>query len=467
MRRHAGAVTDLLISQRIVGRFGLRLRRTPAGALLATALAAFVAAPIGVALACSGNVPEPTGTETHFPRMYGDHPTVAELSALGKRIFSDTGYSASSRQACSSCHDPAHAFGPPNALPVQPGGAALDRFGFRNTPSLRYVHSPIPFTQHFMESEVTLGADDQGPTGGRTWDGRVNAAHDQAMMPLLDANEMANPSTDAVFAHLRASTYADEFRTAVSAPGENIFDDPASAMIWFTVAVETYEQSSADFHPFDSKFDAWLADKVELSPAERRGLALFDDMKKGNCASCHPSTRKASTDRAPIFTDFGFVALAVPRNRTLAANRDPAFFDLGLCGPVRTDLSDHPGYCGMFRTPSLRNVALRKSLFHNGAIHSLREAVEFYATRDTNPAKWYPRDASGHAGYDDLPARYWPNVSKEVPFAPTPAGEPRLDAREIDDIVAFLKTLTDGYVVPSKASTQAAAPATRVGLAAR
>ena len=448
-------------------RDSLRARR--ALNRLAIGLAALASLVVGarIAQACSGAAPEPTGTETHFPLMYGDRPTVAQLSDLGRRIFMDPAYSASGKQSCATCHDPAKAFGPPNARAVQLGGPGMDKQGFRNTPSLRYAHAPVAFTQHFMESEVTLGTDDEGPTGGRTWDGRVDTAHDQALMPLMDANEMANADGAAVVKRLQTTSYADEFRSALSAPGENIFDDPASAMIWFTVAVETYEQSSADFHPFDSKFDAWLADKVELSPAERRGLALFDDMKKGNCASCHPSTRKASTDRAPIFTDFGFVALAVPRNRTLAANRDPAFFDLGLCGPVRTDLSDHPGYCGMFRTPSLRNVALRKSLFHNGAIHSLREAVEFYATRDTNPAKWYPRDASGHAGYDDLPARYWPNVSKEVPFAPTPAGKPRLDAREIDDIVAFLKTLTDGYVVPSKASTQAAVPATRVGLAAR
>ena len=156
----------------------------------------------------------------------------------------------------------------------------------------------------------------------------------------------------------------------------------------------------------------------------------------------------ASTNRPPIFTDFGFVALAVPRNPELPANRDPKFFDLGLCGPLRTDLATHPEYCGMFRTPSLRNVALRKRFFHNGAIHSLRDAVAFYATRDTNPAKWYSH-SNGPARYDDLPERYWPNVSHEVPFAPLPGNKPRLNDREIDDIVAFLGTLTDGYKPPA------------------
>jgi cytochrome c peroxidase len=424
------------------------VRRLARAAACALAAAAVLAGGARLARACAGPVPEPTGTETHFPLMYGDRPTVAQLAGLGRRVFFDPSYSASGRQSCATCHDPRRAFGPPDARPVQPGGPALDRLGFRNTPSLRYVHAPIAFTQHFMESEVTLGQDDQGPTGGRTWDGRVDTGHDQALMPLMDPNEMANADPAAVIARLRASPYAAEFRAALSAPGEDVFDDPASAMVWLTVALETYEQSSADFHPFDSKFDAWLNDRAVLTPAEARGMALFNDMKKGNCASCHPSGRKASTDRPPIFTDFGFVALGVPRNRELPANRDPAFFDLGLCGPLRADLAGHPEYCGLFRTPSLRNVALRKRFFHNGAIRSLREAVEFYATRDTAPKKWYRADARGKSLPDDLPARYLPNLSHEIPFQPLPDGRPRLDAREIDDIVAFLGTLSDGWKPP-------------------
>ena len=431
-----------------------RARRALNAIAIAGVALASVFAVARLAQACSGNAPEPTGTETHFPLMYGDRPTVAQLSDLGRRIFMDPAYSASGRQSCASCHDPAKAFGPPDARAVQSGGPNMDRLGFRNTPSLRYAHAPIAFTLHFLESEVTLGQDDQGPTGGRTWDGRVNSAHDQALMPLMDANEMANENGAAVVQRLRTTSYADEFRQVLSAPGENVFDDPDSTLVWVTVALETYEQTAPEFHPFDSKFDAWLRDEAALSPAEMRGMALFNDMKKGNCASCHPSTRKASTNRPPIFTDFGFVALGVPRNSELPANRDPKFFDLGLCGPLRTDLASHPEYCGMFRTPSLRNVALRKRFFHNGAIRSLRDAVAFYVTRDTTPARWYP-NSKGKPGYDDLPERYWPNVSHEVPFTPTPDGRPRLDAKEIDDIVAFLGTLSDGYK-PRVAATRTA-----------
>lgn len=400
-----------------------------------------------VVLACSNEAPGAVGTDTHFPMVYGDRPTVAELSAFGRQMFFDPRLSASGRQSCSSCHDPARAYGPPDRRVVQPGGAAMDRYGFRNAPSLTYLHSPIAFTEHFYEAEVSGGKDDEGPTGGRTWDGRVNNGHDQALMPLLDPNEMANTSREEVVSRLARTDYVDAFRKAVSAPGEDVMADPDDAVTWMTVALETFEQSNAEFHPFTSKYDAYLRDEIELGAAEQRGLTAFNDMKKGNCASCHPGSHKSPQNHIPIFTDFGHVALAVPRNRDLPANRDPDFHDLGVCGPLRTDLSDRPEYCGLFRTPSLRNVALRKSFFHNGSLHALRDVVDFYATRDLTPQKWYGRGASRK--YDDLPERYWKNVNSDVPFKPKADGRPRLTARDVDDIVAFLGTLTDGYVTPA------------------
>jgi cytochrome c peroxidase len=97
-------------------------------------------------------------------------------------------------------------------------------------------------------------------------------------------------------------------------------------------------------------------------------------------------------------------------------------------------------------TPSLRNVALRKTFFHNGLVHSLREAVAFYVERDTQPEKWYPRGADGRTRkFDDLPAQYATNVNMDPPFGGKPGEKPALSASEIDDIVAFLGTLTDGY----------------------
>ena len=184
---------------------------------------------------------------------------------------------------------------------------------------------------------------------------------------------------------------------------------------------------------------------MKLSPQEAHGLELFNHADKGNCASCHKSA-VASDGTPPQFTDYGLIALGVPRNPAIPANADPRYFDLGACGPLRTDLAEQAEYCGLFRTPSLRNVALRKSFFHNGLVHDLRQAVSFYVERDTRPEKWYASDAQSHVvKFDDLPARYRDNIDTDPPFGGRPGDPPRLSARDIDDVVAFLQTLTDGY----------------------
>lgn len=397
------------------------------------------------AFACSGSDLPVTSSDDHFPYKYGDHPSVDQLVTLGRTLFFDKTLSASGNLACATCHDPRFAYGPPNNLPIQLGGTDMRHMGFRNTPSLRYLHSPIAFTEHFLELEVTGVQEDEGPTGGRTWDGRVNSAHEQALMPLLDANEMANVSNAEIADRVAHAGYADEFKRAFSAPDQNVFDNPDDVAGWLGVAIEMFEQSPADFHPFTSKYDAYLRDEVQLTAQEQHGLALFNDARKGNCAVCHPSTTKNPKER-PLFTDFGYVATGAPRNDEIPANRDPAFYDLGLCGPLRHDLSGETTYCGAFRTPSLRNVALRQSYFHNGVFHSLRDAVAFYATRETDPARWYPKDQNGRPiKYNDLPPQYRVNVNNDPPFKPGPGNRPRLNERDIDDVVAFLNTLTDGY----------------------
>jgi cytochrome c peroxidase len=134
----------------------------------------------------------------------------------------------------------------------------------------------------------------------------------------------------------------------------------------------------------------------------------------------------------------------VPRNASIPANADASWFDLGLCGPDRRDLAGRSEYCGRFMTPTLRNVATRAVFFHNGIVHNLREAVAFYAERDVDPGKWYPRGRDGRiAKFDDLPAAYRGNVEMDAPFGERPTGKPALSARDVDDIVAFLGTLTD------------------------
>jgi cytochrome c peroxidase len=368
---------------------------------------------------------------------------VRQMTELGQALFSDSALSASGKLSCASCHDPAHAFGPANDLPVQFGGTDLKQPGLRATPSLRYLQSAPQFTEHYFDSEEEGDPSiDNGPTGGLTWDGRADRGRDQARLPLLSPFEMANPDEASVVATVAKSSHATALRRIF---GDTIFSDRAKAFAAIVEALEAFEQSPADFYPYSSKYDAYLAGEAVLTAPEARGLTLFDDPAKGNCAHCHRSTR-AADGTAPQFTDFGFNALGVPRNPEIAANKDPAYFDLGLCGPLRTDFTGRAEYCGLFRTPTLRNVALRQSFFHNGVMHSLKEVLDFYVERDTDPGKYYYPTADGTVTkFDDLPARYRANVNVEPPFDRHPGDVPALTEQDRADIIAFLQTLNDRY----------------------
>jgi cytochrome c peroxidase len=389
-----------------------------------------------------------TDASAGLPSFYGTHfersPSVEDLTRLGRRLFADTSLSASGALACASCHDPARAYGPPGKAAVMQGGADMASPGVRAVPSLTYQQATPPFTEHFTETE---GDDsiDQGPAGGHGWDGRASSAHDQAAFPLLSPFEMANASPEAAIGRLRQSPNAQLFRATF---GDHVLDDPRLSWTALRLALEVFQQSPADFYPYTSKYDASLRGEVALSASERRGLELFDDPDKGNCAACHPSAIKRG--QFPQFTDYGFIALGVPRNAEIPANRDATYFDLGLCGPYRTDVSGQAEYCGLFKTPSLRNVALRETFFHNGEFHTLEDAVRFYVKRDLEPERFYPRNPDGTVRkFDDLPAAYQSHVNTDPPFQ-TSDRQPALNDAEIADVVTFLRTLTDGYRAPHR-----------------
>jgi cytochrome c peroxidase len=369
------------------------------------------------------------------------------LANLGQRMFFDPSLSASGKLACASCHNPAHGFGPANALDVQIGGPGMDQPGLRAAPSLTYLQADPQFSEHFFDNEDEGDESvDNGPTGGLMWDGRADRAEGQVRLPLTSPFEMANADAAAVAAKLKAAPYAGDLRALF---GAAVLDDPEAALDAAGQALAAFEQTPALFYPYSSKYDAYLAGKATLTAEEMRGLKAFEAEDKGNCASCHIS-EPANDGEPPQFTDFGLIALGVPRNPRLASNRDPDYFDLGACGPLRTDLAGRDEYCGLFRTPSLRNVALRQTFAHNGFFHSLRDVVAFYATRDTDPGRWYPKEAGGTVEkYDDLPKRYWANLNTDPPFGGKPGDQPPLSDADIDDIVAFLGTLTDGYLAPA------------------
>jgi cytochrome c peroxidase len=360
-----------------------------------------------------------------------DSPRLSEQAALGEKIFEDVSLSASGRQSCASCHSPDFGHAPDNELAVQLGGPLLDQPGGRVAPGLNYLSSNTAF--HF---------DDEGtPTGGFFWDGRAASLQAQASGPLLAANEMANASVAHVVAKLSLAAYAEEFKRVF---GADIFTRPDEAMAQMTLALQMYQLEDTDFRPFSSKYDLFLHGRVALSDQEARGLELFNSPTKGNCAGCHPSEKGADGSH-PLFTDFTYDNLGVPRNTALAQNADLAFFDLGLC--ARADLAARTDLCGAFKVPSLRNVALRKVYFHNGRFTTLKDVVTFYVQRDTHPEKWYPLNADGTVNkFDDLPLQYHANVNTaEVPYDRVLGDAPALTDVEVDDVVAFLRSLSDGY----------------------
>ena len=319
------------------------------------------------------------------------------------------------------------------------GGAALDRPGLRTVPSLRYLNDTPRFTRHYYVSTASEGQD-RGPTGGFMRDGRADTLRAQVMLPWFDPAEMANADVAGLAVRLRATAYHERFEQVF---GADALPSDAVLVARAAEAIERFELEDPDLHPYSSRYDQFLAGRAVLTDQELRGLRLFVDPAKGNCAECHPHDTGPG-GRGPAFTDFSYHALGVPRNPQLPANREPRFFDLGLCGPRRSDLAGERAYCGFFKTPTLRNVARRPFLFHNGRFSTLSDAVRFYVERDRRPQLWYPNGTGGPRRFDDLPAALRGNVNRsDAPLNWRPGMPPALDAAEIEDLVAFLRTLDD------------------------
>ncbi|WP_061540036.1 cytochrome-c peroxidase [Collimonas fungivorans] len=422
--------------------------------------------------------PVATAPATAVTSSPSKEPGLSAVAQLGKKIFFDPSLSGSGKLACASCHSPDHAYAPPNNLAVQLGGPALDRQGLRAVPSLRYLeHTPV-FTigpnssvpdsdaaaappavaadvkvaavaKNTQASAALLAAEAHVPMGGLDWDGRADTLQNQAQGPFLDPNEMDNKSSAALLGKLRSAPYADALRQLF---GANVFSNPDLALSEALFALARFQLEDPSFHPYDSKYDYYLAGRAALTAAETRGLKLFEDQQKGNCSSCHIDKPSRDGMFPPAFTDYQFEALAGPRNKELLANRDADHYDLGLCGPMRGDYRKHAAYCGLFKTPTLRNSATRGALFHNGVFKNLEDLLHFYVERETDPGKWYPKKPDGGIDkYDDLPPRYKKNVDVvDAPFDRKHGSAPALNDAEIKDMVAFLQTLNDGYQVNAK-----------------
>ncbi len=346
-----------------------------------------------------------------------DEFSLTEEEELGKALFHDLSLSSPPGMGCVTCHDPEVAFADPDVgLPVS-RGVVPGRYGNRNDQPVAYAKFIPPL--HYDEEEDVW-------VGGLFWDGRVNTLEEQAEGPPLNPLEMAGPHQGFVAKAVKNLHYAHELEEAY---GKDALKDDEATFKNLTRAIAAYERSE-EFNRFDSKYDLFLKGEVELTETELRGLALFVAPNKGNCAACHPHL--ATEDGTPpLFTDFTYDNLGVPRNPelpfyTLDTEMNPDGWDWVDRGLGKT--LDDPALDGLFRVPTLRNVALTSPYMHNGYFKTLFQVVAFYNSRDV-----------GHWDKPEILA----NVNTEE------MGNLGLSNLEIEDLVAFMETLTDGYDIHS------------------
>lgn len=342
-----------------------------------------------------------------------DELLTKQKQALGKQLFFDSNLSTPVGQSCASCHSPEAGFADPDhELPVS-RGAHTERFGNRNTPSVAYAaFSPV---FHFDNNEGIF-------FGGQFLDGRSATLEDQAKQPLLNPLEMANSDKNTVVDKVSSAEYADNFKDIY---GNDIFNDVDLAFDKIADAIASFERSK-EVSAFSSRFDAFTTGQLALTEQEKRGLNLFNREDKGNCAACHPSTSDTE-DHPALFTDFSFDNLGTPANpnspflnQGTEFNPDgTSFVDFGLGGELGNIAEN-----GKFKVPGLRNVALTAPYMHNGVFDTLEKVLDFYSDRNNDGV--IP-EVADNVNNDEL-------------------GDLRLSNQEKADIIAFLKTLSDGYI---------------------
>ncbi len=353
---------------------------------------------------------------------------------LGKELFFDPALSINGQQSCATCHAPEVGFTGPDSW-INAGGAVYqgalpNHFGNRKPPTAAYGgDSPVLY----FDGEEGLWI------GGMFWDGRATGLvlgdplAEQAQGPFLNPLEQALPDARLVCLVVRKADYAGLYQSVYGridcARGVNEFYENIAR------AIAAYEASD-EVNPFSSKYDAYLRGEAVLTDQEARGLELFNG--DAMCNLCHLS-EPGPTGEPPLFTDFTYDNLGIPRNPqnpfySMPAAYNPdgaAWVDPGLGGFLQS--IGETGYddeWGKHKVPTLRNVDMRpypgfvRAYGHNGYFKSLEEIVHFYNTRDVG--SWPAPEVSQNVNIEEL-------------------GDLDLSADEEAALVAFMQTLTDGY----------------------
>ena len=404
-------------------------------------------------------------------------PVLTPEQQLGKSMYFDKALSINMNQSCAACHGPDVGWTGPDEMFNRRGavyeGSIPGRFGNRKPPSSAYATTSPIF--HFSKKTGGMWI------GGNFWDGRAtgeklgNPAADQAQGPPLNPLEMGNPDPACVIwkvCNAESEDYPVSFEyvwgiaaceigwpqdiatTCATEGGTVTLTEADRAQVnldydYFGLSIAAFE-ASPEVNTFSSKWDAAHKGMAKLTQQERKGMALF--VGKGNCARCH-----VSSGMKALFTDYTYDNLGIPKNPENPFYTEPDFnplgadwIDYGLGGYLQSVGYDESTYgieLGKFKVPTLRNVDLRpypefvKAYGHNGWFKSLNTIVHFYNTRDvlpTCPGEYTEAQA--------LEANCWPPPEVSDNLNTKQTGDLGLTPEEEDDLVAFLKTLSDGYL---------------------
>lgn len=412
--------------------------------------------------------------------------------AFGKRLFFDRNLSLNGNQSCSTCHLlEAGWSGDDSAINAHGAayeGSVAGRFGNRRPPTAAYA-TPSPVLRAVKENGATVFI------GGNFWNGRAtgerlgNAAADQAQAPFLNPVEQALPDSVCVV-HTVCAAYGEMFRSVwpgacsmkwpdntekfCAGDGGNLaLSREQRAVIdreydQIALSIAAYE-ASPEVNSYTSKFDYFLGGLVLLTPEENLGLQVFKE--KGRCADCHVLD-KGPNGEPPLFTDFTFDNLGVPRNPdnpwyTMPASFNPdgkKWLDLGL-GEFLASRADYRQFAkesdGKQKVPTLRNVDRRpspafiKAYMHNGYFKTLKGVLHFYNTRDVKAACKNPLTREA----DAIAQNCWPEAQIKTNVNKSELGNLGLTDAEERAVVKFMQTLSDGFEPPK--GTKRLAPGLR------
>lgn len=256
-----------------------------------------------------------------------DNPPTAETVALGRRLYYDPVLSSDNTISCASCHAPGAGFTDKRPVSLGVGG----KKGTRHSPTvINSAYSSLQF-----------------------WDGRAPTLEEQAKGPIANPVEMASTHAEVVQRLQADPAYVALFKHA-----------------WGTdqITIDLVVKSIASFERTvlcgNSRFDRFYYghDKKALSASEQRGLKIFIDPKKANCAACHTIGKDYA-----LFTDNKFHNLGIG----IDGNGD--FPDRGRFDQTKDD-ADYAA----FKTPTLRNIAHRAPYMHDGSFPALRDALGHY-----------------------------------------------------------------------------------------